>query len=124
MGSEMTLELPRDEHAPSRARSALCAFQGTLPEERLEVARLLMSELVTNAVKYGENGAVRVEVAAASGRLRAEVIDDGHGFVPAPRDREGTDGVGGWGLPLVERLADRWGAYVGSTHVWFELEAA
>jgi anti-sigma regulatory factor (Ser/Thr protein kinase) len=123
MSSQMTLELPRDEQAPGRARAALSAFVGALPEERFDVARLLMSELVTNAVKYGADGSVRIEAAAAPGRLRAEVIDEGHGFVPEPGEPELREAEGGWGLPLVERLADRWGAYVGSTHVWFEIEA-
>ena len=117
----MTLELPRDEHAPALARGALCAFSRALPEERLDVARLLTSELVTNAVKYGE-GPVRLEVNAVPGRLRAEVVDQGEGFAPEPGRPEGRE-IGGWGLPLVETLADRWGAYVGSTHVWFELAA-
>ncbi len=31
--------------------------------------------------------------------------------------------LGGWGLRLVERLADRWGVAEGSTRVWFELSA-
>jgi hypothetical protein len=33
-----------------------------------------------------------------------------------------ADRDGGWGLPLVEHLADRWGTFQGSTHVWFELD--
>ena len=78
-----------------------------------------MSELITNAVKYGGEGPVRLEVAAAPDRLRAEVIDEGTGFVARVREE---DQEGGFGLPMVEHLADRWGTFEGSTHVWFELD--
>jgi anti-sigma regulatory factor (Ser/Thr protein kinase) len=70
-------------------------------------------------VKYGGDGSVRLEVDADSDRFRVEVIDSGSGFEITER----TDGQeGGWGLPLVEHLADRWGTFQGSTHVWFELD--
>ncbi len=32
-----------------------------------------------------------------------------------------SDEAGGWGLHLVETLAESWGVREGSTHVWFEL---
>jgi anti-sigma regulatory factor (Ser/Thr protein kinase) len=115
----MTFELPRDRHAPAVARAALGGFQGALDSERYDATRLLVSELVTNAVKYGGDGPVRVEVATVGQRLRAEVVDEGNGFVAEDRD-PGQNG--GWGLPLVEHLADRWGTFQGSTHVWFELD--
>jgi hypothetical protein len=54
-------------------------------------------------------------------KLRADVMDQGAGFVPVARDRPATD-VGGWGLHLVEALSNRWGVHEGSTHVWFEIE--
>jgi anti-sigma regulatory factor (Ser/Thr protein kinase) len=115
----MTFELPRDEHAPAVARAALGGFAQSLDEKRFEATRLLVSELVTNAVKYGGNGSVRLEVDRDSDRFRAEVIDSGSGFEITERD---NGQVGGWGLPLVEHLSDRWGAFQGSTHVWFELD--
>jgi anti-sigma regulatory factor (Ser/Thr protein kinase) len=115
----MTFELPRDEHAPAGARAALGGFETALNSERYDATRLLVSELVTNAVKYGGDGPVRLEVTAAGERLRAEVIDQGNGFVAQPRE---IGQEGGFGLPLVEHLADRWGTFEGSTHVWFELD--
>jgi anti-sigma regulatory factor (Ser/Thr protein kinase) len=115
----MTFELPRDEHAPAVARAALGGFETALDGERYDATRLLVSELVTNAVKYGGDGPVRLEVATREGRLRAEVIDQGSGFTAKKRE---TGQEGGWGLPLVEHLADRWGTFEGSTHVWFELD--
>ena len=115
----MTFELPRDEHAPGVARAALGGFASALDRERYNATRLLVSELVTNAVKYGGDGAVRLQVASEETRFRAEVIDEGSGFVAKERE---PDQEGGWGLPLVEELADRWGTFEGSTHVWFELD--
>jgi hypothetical protein len=53
--------------------------------------------------------------------VRVEVVDQGAGFIPVARDRPVTE-VGGWGLHLVETLADRWGVHEGSTHVWFEID--
>jgi anti-sigma regulatory factor (Ser/Thr protein kinase) len=117
----MTFELARDEHAPAVARAALGGFETALDSERYDATRLLVSELVTNAVKYGGDGPVRLEVSAPGGCLRAEVIDQGSGFAPKPRE---AGQEGGFGLPLVEHLADRWGTYEGSTHVWFELDLA
>jgi hypothetical protein len=53
--------------------------------------------------------------------LRVEVSDPGEGFgatIPEPTAR----GLGGWGLFLTERLADRWGVdrQSGWTTVWLE----
>jgi len=115
----MTFELPRDEHAPAVARAALGGFERSLDQRSFDATRLLVSELVTNAVKYGGDGSVRLEVDADPGCFRAEVIDSGSGFDAAERV-PGQEG--GWGLPLVDHLADRWGTFQGSTHVWFELD--
>jgi anti-sigma regulatory factor (Ser/Thr protein kinase) len=122
MPHTMTLELPREADAPSRARQALAGFDHDLPPERDEAAQLLVSELVTNAVKYGGSGPVQVEVTADPRRFRTEVIDRGSGFHAPARDTEDLQTPGGWGLHLVEMLSDRWGAHEGSTHVWFELK--
>ena len=52
-----------------------------------------------------------------------EVIDPGAGFEPLPRVA-GQSQAGGWGLYLVDQIADRWGVVPGDgTHVWFELDA-
>ena len=115
----MTFELPRHEHAPALARAAIGGFSATLDKRRHDATRLLVSELVTNAVKYGGDGPVRMEVETTPDRFRAEVIDEGSGFVAKQRI---AGQEGGFGLPMVEHLADRWGILEGSTHVWFELD--
>lgn len=123
MPSSMTLELPREEKSPRLARLALDDLDHELPQPREEAAALLLSELVTNAVKYGGDGPLRVELASPDGGVRAEVIDEGGGFDPEPRAEDRLAGDGGWGLHLVDALADRWGSFAGSTHVWFEIKA-
>ena len=120
MPRSLCVELDRDVRAPARARRALRELAPAVHEDVLADVRLLVSELITNSVKYGEGGPVRLEVEAHGERLRAEIIDQGTGFTPVQRDRELTD-VGGWGLHLVEELTDDWGAFEGSTHVWFEI---
>jgi anti-sigma regulatory factor (Ser/Thr protein kinase) len=88
---------------------------------RAETLRLLVSELVTNAVRHG-GGDAPVEVHAVwNSEVRVEVVDRGGGFTPGPRDGP-LDEPGGFGLLLVGRLADRWGVEAdGETRVWFVL---
>jgi PAS domain S-box-containing protein len=113
--------------APAAARHALDDLvAGALDEASLENARLLASELVTNAVRHGPSGPsldVCLRVVVRDATVRVEVIDDGPGFVP-PGRREPRE-VGGWGLVLVDRVADRWGVEEGGpTTVWFEIDRA
>ena len=118
----MIVEIPRNPNAPGMARAALDSCEG-LSDASLAQAKLLVSELVTNSVKYGSDETVRLEIARREERLYVEVIDDGGGFEPAARSKPATD-VGGWGLYLVDTLADRWGVHEDSSRVWFELGAA
>jgi anti-sigma regulatory factor (Ser/Thr protein kinase) len=122
MSKRLTLEFDRMRTAPSRARAALAEFDHGLDQERCHDAELLVSEIVSNAVKYGSGSAVSVEFERDRGRFRTEVVDQGDGFVATARDRDDVFTAGGWGLPLVETLSDRWGVHEGSTHVWFEFE--
>ena len=116
----LRVDIERDRRAPAKARSALDSLTGKVDPGLLPDAKLLVSELVTNSVKYGNGGPVTLEVASdGPERLRVEVIDQGAGFVPIARAKPKTE-VGGWGLHMVETLSDRWGVHEGSTHVWFE----
>jgi anti-sigma regulatory factor (Ser/Thr protein kinase) len=118
----LSVEIPRDRTAPAAARRAVETLSGTVAQDLIPDVRLLVSELISNSVKYGGEGALRLQIDAdGPRRLRAEVIDQGVGFVPVARDRPATE-VGGWGLHLVQTLSDRWGVHEGSTHVWFEIE--
>jgi anti-sigma regulatory factor (Ser/Thr protein kinase) len=91
--------------------------------EVLERTRLLVSELVTNCVVHGRGDhPVKVVLCGDEGKLHVEVRNQGPGFVPRPGAVGSAEG-GGFGLFLVEQLADRWGiSSDGFTSVWFELE--
>src|SRR4051794_34573026 len=121
MSVQLSVELPRTAEAAHLARRAITDLDGKLDPSVIPDVRLLVSELITNSVKYGGDGPVRLEVATSGDRLRAEIIDQGVGFVPVKRGDD-LDKVGGWGLHLVQQLTRDWGTYEGSTHVWFEID--
>ncbi len=91
-----------------------------------EVAELLVTELVTNALVHTEGGA-EVCARVKDARLRVEVRD-GAARRPRPHVPSADDGTHGRGLVLVEALADTWGvdplALGPGKVVWFELEDA
>ena len=89
-------------------------------------AQLLVTELVTNAVRHGglaPDDAIVLEARLREGTLRVEVADGGPGFDPATALQPHREDPGGWGLLLVSRLASRWGVTRGKPNVaWFELD--
>jgi len=89
-------------------------------QQHREVAVLLASETVTNAVLHGK-GHVAVRVVCDGGRIRIEVDDASD--QPAVVREPGTAATSGRGMGLVARLADRWGNTPGERGktVWFEL---
>ena len=113
--------LPKEPTAPARARRMLDEVHPDLSEERLADARLLLSEVVTNAVEHvRRHGPIEVTLSAWDHALRVEVADPGDGFEP-PRERD-PGNHRGWGLQFVQRLSDRWGVERGEhSRVWFEL---
>ena len=122
MSIAISLNLPHDRSAPTVARrTATLHFDGLLQPERLGDLRLVLSELVSNAVVHGR-GEVVLRLDFDGSTVRGEVIDQGHGFEHELRV-SGPGDVGGRGLMLVEQLASRWGVHEGTTHVWFELSA-
>ena len=122
MRTSLDIEIPRDARAPEKARRAVEELGPAIAEEIRHDIVLLVSELVTNSVKYGAEEALKLQIEApAPKRLRVEVVNHGAAFEPKARSRPATE-PGGWGLHLVETLADRWGVHAGSTHVWFEID--
>ena len=100
-----TYTLPKSTEAPALARAAV---QELVPEECVEDAALLVSELVSNGVKYGGQGEIELQLQTDPHCVRAEIIDQGHGFEPltrASRKMTASD-EGGWGLHLVDTLVD------------------
>ncbi|KOY53462.1 PAS/PAC sensor protein [Streptomyces sp. XY332] len=113
-------QLPREARSVGRARELA---RGKLPawglEGLLDTTELLVSELVTNALRYGE-GEIRLRL-LLDRTLVCEVWD---GNLVQPRRRRARDtDEGGRGLQLVGMLSAGWGTrrtHRGKT-VWFEL---
>lgn len=85
-----------------------------------EVATLLVSELVTNALLHAHTD-ISLRVQANRRRLRVEVRD-GNPRLPEMR-RYARSASTGRGLRLVDELAERWGVEPGrdGKTVWFEV---
>ena len=121
MGVSIEVELPRDPAAARLARRLVDELSaGRLEANELGRSKLLVSELVNNAVLHGQ-GIITLRIDVDEDRLRAEVIDEGSGFERVVRDNA-LDQLGGWGLALVEAESSRWGVHEGTTHVWFEID--
>jgi anti-sigma regulatory factor (Ser/Thr protein kinase) len=120
---ELRLTLQPVPRASADARRGLAVFAESLPAETYSDLRLVVTELITNGVKYGPGRAIKVAVALdANGLVCGDVDDGGTGEVrmrvcPEP---EG----GGLGLVIVNALTSSWGVEPGSSQVWFELAAA
>lgn len=128
-GHAIDVSLPRTAEAPGLARAVtrqLCerlAISGS----RCQTLLVLVSEVVTNAVKHSDGpreARIAFRAAAtAEGAVRVDVEDGGSGFEPAPRDPSAVDR--GWGLYLVDRESRSWGVEAaGGTRVWFEMATA
>jgi anti-sigma regulatory factor (Ser/Thr protein kinase) len=119
------VRLAPTERAPAAARQVLDRLDGRLDPAGLETMRLLVSELVTNSVRHArlENtGWIAVTVEENPNALRVAVSDPGIGFEDRPGPPQPGD-PSGWGLHLVDQLADRWGfSKDGETKVWFEID--
>jgi anti-sigma regulatory factor (Ser/Thr protein kinase) len=123
--NQIEVQFDAGPDAAGAARNALIALDGRIDEHLLGDARLLVSELVTNSVRHSRVGpaeSVHMSVEVEGSTLRVEVADPGQGFEPEARDAD-PHRIGGWGLYLVDQLADRWGVVRDRfTRVWFELD--
>ena len=127
MSDGIKIRLHPNRDAPANARRALDELSGRLSPNVLDDVRLLVSELVTNSIRHARLApsqwvdlAVRIE----GDTVRVEVIDPGPGFRPSVL-RPTLYQESGWGLYLVEQVANRWGVVDdGAIHVWFEIDNA
>lgn len=127
MPAERTIQvrLAPSRAAPATARGALAPLGATVDEETLESTVLLVSELVTNAVRHAglqSDEWIDLFVDASPERVSVRVTDPGSGIArPPPLPR--AERPSGWGLFLVGQIADRWGIERDEdTLVWFEID--
>ncbi|MGI5452337.1 ATP-binding protein [Streptomyces sp. CA-249302] len=124
------LEIPPHRSSVRVARRSMNArlTDWLLPGELCADAVLLVSELVTNAVRHTLSARILCGIGlVGDGRVRLEVHDHDYTGGDLPRCDPGPDDEGGRGLLLVEQLADAWGVdrsrLTGGNAVWATLTA-
>jgi serine/threonine-protein kinase RsbW len=122
MDGTLDLTLPAEPGSVAEARAKVFdALDPHLADGTSQTVKLLISELMTNAIKHGDGTQPVTVHAHWNAEVRVEVVDHGDGFSPSPRFGP-LDEPGGFGLFLVGQLADRWGVETDEgTTVWFVL---
>jgi anti-sigma regulatory factor (Ser/Thr protein kinase) len=121
--SSISLELPATAYAPARARALVreaAERTGVTDDDRWR-AEMIVTELVTNAVKHGPGGPVEIAISAGGNGVRGEIADPGPGINHGKLVRRRASEEGGRGLFLVDALSDSWGLADGGSRVWFEV---
>ncbi len=102
------LRLPASPIAVAAARAVVRAFQRLVDEDALQRVELVVSELVTNAVRHGSppnSAEIGLELVITDGLVRGAVSDNGPQFdMPDSRPVDGQ--VGGFGLLIVDDLTE------------------
>ncbi|MFL5913119.1 MAG: ATP-binding protein [Gaiellaceae bacterium] len=123
----VSTRIDADAIAPATARRALDRLEPRIGEDALDRLQLLISELVSNAVRHGDlpdGDSIALDVYLNGTALYAEVHDRGVGFSPSPPNLDPLR-ASGWGLWLLDQLTMRWGidGSAGTT-AWFEMQFA
>jgi anti-sigma regulatory factor (Ser/Thr protein kinase) len=118
--------LPRLPSSARQARQLVLAVlqdAGRQGDAHAGIAELLVSELATNAIRYGSGDDFGLRVRVSGAVLRV-AVHDRNPVVPQPRHSAPAE-EGGRGMQLVEALASDWGTDAGADGktVWFDLRA-
>jgi len=119
----VTLRLPASHSAPAAARRKLRTTCVDLEQGVIDDAELLLSELVTNAVK-ATAAIITVAIECDDSSIAVAVSDDSPD--PPVLQHSADQGSNGRGLQIVDRLARTWGwrptSDIGGKVVWFRME--
>lgn len=119
------LVLVAEPAAVRQARAWMSELARSLiAEPRRPDLELVITEVVTNAVRHGAAGGELLVAATPKPEfLCVQVTDEGAGLVPRP-GAMASDENGGFGLFIIERLSRRWGVTRENRHtrVWFEFD--
>ncbi|MDQ6848573.1 MAG: ATP-binding protein [Actinomycetota bacterium] len=124
MTDDQQLALPRDTRSPAYARAWVAEQTADLPRDVVDNALLVVSELVTNAVRHGRADVV-LTLETLAGGIRISVSDASDRMPVAPSASPDPDLPDGRGLLIVAATAADWGvrpnhAGPGKT-VWADL---
>jgi anti-sigma regulatory factor (Ser/Thr protein kinase) len=117
--------LPAEPTAVAVARAMVEAVGSDLPEPILLDAKLLMTEVVTNAIRHARGTQAVIVRVKRNNLVRVEVVDQGPMFNPQPQTTS-TRAGSGQGLMLVDSVSNAWGVEPDEAgkKVWFELSAS
>ena len=109
----LNLLLTEESGAAAAARQALREGNGLLPNAIREAVR---------HARAGPDRPLHVQLLRGPRWVVVAVADQGPGFTWHPAPPAGNES-GGWGLFLVDQIADRWGVEctTSGTRVWFEI---
>jgi anti-sigma regulatory factor (Ser/Thr protein kinase) len=116
------LRLPAEPTAAAVARAIVEAVGSDLPEPILLDAKLLTTEVVTNAIRHARGTEAVIVRVRRNNLVRVEVVDQGPMFNPQQQTTSARAGSG-QGLMLVDAVANAWGVEPDDAgkKVWFEL---
>jgi anti-sigma regulatory factor (Ser/Thr protein kinase) len=101
-------------------------LQEALTQRKLADVELIVSELATNSVRHAgcaDTDELAMEADVQPDRVRVSLFDQGEGFEVHAPDPPSRGSAGGYGLVLLDRLADRWGVQrENGFSVWFEVQ--
>ncbi len=130
VGITSTILVPHVSHSVGEARETVAADLAArgCPGELVEDAVLVLSEIVSNALKHARplpSGKIRVRWAVTSRGVDLEVSDGGGGTRPRITVPS-MSATGGRGLGIVNDLSREWGVAEdgAETRVWARVDAA
>lgn len=124
--TDFCLTLSSDSDAAGVARTFVDEHSDALPQDLVEDAKLLVTELVTNAVRHGQPE-ITLRVSLYPPLMGVSVQDEG-AAVPSTEIRPpDLESPGGRGLMIVDRMSSSWGVVPAEPPpgkvVWFRLDS-